>query len=352
MGVRKRGPNYFIDFYVEGQRVREMIGPNKRQADQVLTQRKAEVLAGKYKLPQEAKTTFSEMADRYNTWAREHKRSWKNDESMLNHLLQDFGDMALSKITPWHIEQVKHRLRQKGLSGPRVNRYLACLSGLFHRAEDWGLAAANPVRRVRRFRENPGRLRYLSREEIPRLLAACEPEVKRAAMLALATGMRRGEIFALRWEDVNLTAGIIHVTNSKSGARREIPFCREMQEALRSWQMDAVSELVLTRKDGRPYGTRMRKAWLRACEKAGLAGLRFHDLRHTFASHLVMAGQNLLAVQELLGHKDLAMTRRYSHLAPGLMREAVQVMGPVLKASSDAEGWAQNGHKPPVAIGC
>lgn len=343
MGVHKRGDHYVIDYYFDGKRVRETIGPNRRQAEQVLTQRKADILNEKFKLPTEGKATFGEAAERYLAWSQEHKRSWRNDVSMIKYLLDEIGDVPLEKLNAWTVEQIKHHLLKKGLSGPRVNRYLACLSGLFHRAQEWGLVTENPIRRVHRYRENPGRIRYLSEEEIMHLLAACESELRPVVLMALTTGMRRGEIFALLWQDVDLVHGIIHVVDSKNSQRRDIPVCPELEKELFSLRRESVGVRVFAKPDGLGYTAQMRKAWMRTCNQAGLTSVRFHDLRHTFASHLVMAGKSLLAVQELLGHRTLAMTRRYSHLAPGVMREAIGVMGELVGRQSQRE-WSQIGH--------
>lgn len=342
MGVRKRGEQFVLDYYVDGQRVREAVGENRRQAEQFLIQRKAEILLGRHPTPQENRITFAQVAEQYLAWSKQHKRSWNDDRVMLNRLLPQLGGLTLAQITPWQLEKVKQQLCEDGCSGARVNRYLTTLSSLFHRAEDWGLLThGNPLRRVKKFRESPGRLRYLSPDEMARLLAVCEDEDLRVAVtVALGTGMRRGEIFGLRWRDVDLDNSIIHVIESKNDSRREIPMGQEVRAVLAAkFSTKQTGELVFAHPDGKRYGTRMRKAWDRACSKAGLTGFRFHDLRHTFASHLVMNGASLSAVQDLLGHKSPIMTRRYSHLAPGVLRQAIATMDALLpSAKNSAQG--------------
>lgn len=232
--------------------------------------------------------------------------------------------------------------------GARINRYLACLSGLFSRAIEWGLLQGeNPLRKVRRFRESPGRLRYLGQEEITQLLDACGEQLKPVVQVAISTGMRRGEIFSLCWENVDLCQGMIHVVDSKNGSRREIPMPSRLLPVFQGLRHDTPTGLVFAAADGESWKSGMRTAWLNACKRAGLTNLRFHDLRHTFASQLVMAGKSEFAVQQLLGHRTLAMTRRYSHLSPGVLREAVNVMDGFLNTTEkhDALRWSQNGHK-------
>ena len=334
MGVSKRGKVYCIDFYVNGKRVRETIGRNKKQAEQVLVQRKAEVLAGKYKLPQESKVTFAEASERYLEWSKEHKRSWQTDVYRMPFLVEAFGDLPMVKIGAWQVEQMKSRLRKRGATGPTVNRYLALLSSVFRRSREWGLInGENPVSQVQRFRENPGRQRYLSEEEIKRLLAACKPPLRLIVLVALQTGMRRGEIFALRREDVDLNNNIIHVADSKSGKRRDIPVGQGLTNELHLHLRKHEHDLVFARPDGAPWRSWLKESWSTACSEAKLEVVRFHDLRHSFASHAIMGGASMFAVQELLGHSTLTMTRRYAHLAPGALREATDIVNGVISRS-------------------
>jgi integrase len=264
---------------------------------------------------------------------------------MMKRLVTELGDLELTKITPWHIEQLKHRLLKYGSSGPRVNRYLTCLSSLFHRALEWDLLEGdNPCHKVRKFKENPGRLRYLSVEETERLLAVCEPDLRAVVVVALGTGMRKGEVFRLRWQDVDLSNRIIHVVDSKNGQRRDIPMGEQVFSELQAKRQGATSDLVFRNSDGLPYATKMRKAWAKACASADLSDAHFHDLRHSFASHLVMSGASLFAVQDLLGHRTIAMTKRYSHLSPGIMQQAVKVMDHVLAPQGSGCAARSVGH--------
>ncbi|MBM4395723.1 MAG: tyrosine-type recombinase/integrase [Deltaproteobacteria bacterium] len=344
MGVRKRGDKFYIDYYVGGQRVRESVGTSRREAEQALAARNAEVVAGTFRLPSVERTSFREAVDQYLDWSRDHKRTWDNDQCMLGKLLPYLGDMPLSQVTAWQIEEVKKVLRSQGLSGSRGNRYLATLSSLFHRAFDRGLVRENPVKRVKRFRESPGRLRYLDSEEIDRLLGSCGLDLRDAVICALGTGMRLGEIFSLRWRDLDFEAGFIHVVDSKNGERRDVPLSAAIAKALEG-RKGRGGEWVFARPDGTTCKSFMRTAWDKARARAGLEDVRFHDLRHTFASHLVMGGASEFAVQQLLGHKCLAMTRRYSHLSGGALRQAVVVMDRLLPGGRDAAVTRRVGHK-------
>lgn len=144
-------------------------------------------------------------------------------------------------------------------------------------------------------------------------------------LLALNTGLRRGELFGLRWCDINFTAGILTVTatSAKSGQTRRIPLNAEAHSVLSDWRQRGQGDgLVFPGNGGGRLGN-INKSWGGVVAAVGLADFRFHDLRHTFASRLVQAGVDLNTVRELLGHRDIAMTLRYGHLSPDNLRSAV-----------------------------
>ena len=161
--------------------------------------------------------------------------------------------------------------------------------------------------------------------------------LKPLALLALNTGMRRGELFNLKWSDVDMEKPELEVrgeedddgTGSKSGQTRTIPLTREGLEVLRDWQSTtgAADGLVFPAEDGGRM-TDIKTAWGGLLRAAGIKGFRFHDLRHTFASWLVMRGTDLYTVRDLLGHASIQMTERYAHLAPEHRAAAVADFGP------------------------
>ena len=159
--------------------------------------------------------------------------------------------------------------------------------------------------------------------------------------IALHTGMRRGEIFSLKWEQVDLEHGFILLDISKNGERREIPINTTLEYLFKDLPHSVESMYVFAGKNGNPL-TDIKNSFHAALKKAGILDFRFHDLRHTFASHLVMAGVDLTSVKELLGHKDITMTLRYSHLAPGHKRKAVQVLDRIMEKDEDVV--LNNGH--------
>jgi len=338
MGVFKKNGNWWIDFYHQGKRIRRKVGPSKKLAEQVL----ADVQVKKAKqeflgICEPKKILFRDFAKEYLEYAKANKAksSHKRDRSIVNcHLIPAFGEMALTQVTPKMIEDYKARRMAKG-AHRTVNRELTILKNLFRKAVEWGYARENPTNTVKFLKESDGPFRFLSREEGDLLLDACKknpraPHLYLCVALALHTGMRRGEIFRLRWEDVDLKAGRIRVVSredahTKNYESRSIPMSELIRNALSRHPRRLDSPFVVCQTNGNPLRD-IRNPFETAVRKAGIPSLRFHDLRHTFASWLVMAGVDIRTVQELLGHKDIRITMRYAHLAPDHMSNAVKTL--------------------------
>ncbi len=233
------------------------------------------------------------------------------------------------------IEQYKIKRRDEIRSRPKyqgrdardvpmatVNRELGCLKHMFTMAIKWGKAAHNPVKGVKLFKEENITQRILSDAEINSLQSACPEHTRDMIILALNTGMRRGEILNLKWEQVNLKQGYIIVIKTKSGKQRTIPLNRTALDMLRNRPKDGI---FVYNNEGKPYGS-VKKSLSTALRKLGLGHCRFHDLRHTFATRLVLAGVSLPVVKELLGHSTIEMTMRYAHPTPDSKRAAVDML--------------------------
>jgi integrase len=194
------------------------------------------------------------------------------------------------------------------------------------------------------------RLRYLSFEESSYLLDACDKRMKPIVIFALNTGCRRGEILGLTWDRVDLTHGFIHLNDTKSGKRREIPINTDVREALKGVVKKTGSPYVFvnpaaaTDENGKLHNggrySDVKKSFATACQKAGISDFHFHDLRHTFASQLVMNGVDITTVSKLLGHANLTMTLRYAHLAPNHLQNAVDVLSKLSSAHEKTKGHA------------
>ena len=204
---------------------------------------------------------------------------------------------------------------------------------MFRKAIEWGMATTNPATGVKRFPINDQRTRFLTEAEIPKLLSACEEEVTSPWLLplvtlALNTGMRQGELLSFQWDSVNLERSLITVKQSKTLRLKTIAMNEPAQEAVAWLQENRYGDLLFMWPWGQPLGrTTVHDAFKRACLKAGITDFRFHDLRHTFASHLVMAGVDLVTVKDLMGHVGINMTVRYSHLVPEHKAQAVAKLG-------------------------
>jgi len=327
MGIYKRGKTWYIDYYDQyGKRHREAVGPNKRLAEQVLAKRKTEVAEGRFlDKKSQGKVKFEDFAQEFIVYySKPNKKSWKRDVLSVSHLVDFFKGKYLYEISSLDVEKYKTK-RLNEVTPATINRELACLKTLFNKAIQWGKISHNPVKGVKLYKENNQRVRYLEDEEIKMLLDHCPDDLRPIVVMALNTGMRLSEILGLKWEDVDFTQKIIYITNSKSGEKREVPMNDLVCDMLRKMRQKSNDDFVFTYKSNR--ADVVSKCFRKVCKSAGIKNFRFHDLRHTFASHLVMNGVNLKAVQELLGHKTFNMTLRYAHLSPDHKRKAVNDLG-------------------------
>ena len=326
-GVLQKGDNYYIDYRVNGRRKRTTIGPNRKLAEAVLQKRKVEIAENKYlDIKKDQRVKFKDFAHTYmENHAKPNKRSWKTtDEKYLRNLIPVFGEKYLYEIDSMIIERYKAKRKEK-VSTATVNRELALLKCMFNRAIDWNIAIENPMRKVRLFKENNWRTRYLEKEDIAKLLNNCSPRLRAIVVVALNTGMRKSEIQNLKWKDIVFQKGYLMLHHTKNGEKRFVPLNHVTREALIAVRKHPESSYVFCDESGNPYN--FRKSFETALRKSGIFDFRFHDLRHTFASHLVMSGVDLNTVRELLGHRSVNMTLRYSHLSPDHKTRAVEILG-------------------------
>jgi len=200
---------------------------------------------------------------------------------------------------------------------------------MFTKANEWEMLGDEGLRRIRKVRklqEHNARLRYLSAEECQTLAAACDPHLRPVIVTAINTGMRREEILSLEWEKhIDLKHGFILLDRTKNGDRREIPINRTLRETLQALSRRIDTPYVFTDREGNRFKS-LHHSFASAYRRASIKDFRFHDLRHTFASRLVMSGADITAVRELLGHKSLQMTLRYAHLAPSHKVAAISLL--------------------------
>ena len=331
MGIYQKNNSWYIDYYAEGKRVREKIGSSKKMAETVLQKRLVAVAEGKHLdiKKKRKRITFLDFSEKYLEYARVNKKSYKSDEVIIGKLRMEFKGKNLDEISTWIIEKFKLK-KVKKVTPTTVNRYLACLKHMYNLGIDWGDIDKNPVIKVKFFKEPNPRVRYLITEEIERLLSECCDHLKPIVLCALHTGMRRGEILNLTWSNVDFRNNIIVLEETKSGRRREIPLSETLEAELKELKRLSKSEFVFVNSEGNKFRDN-KKGFNAAVRRAGITDFRFHDLRHTFASTLVMNGETLNTVRELLGHQSMDMTLRYSHLSKSHKSKAVKVMDQVAK---------------------
>ena len=332
MAIYQRGENWYIDFSFKGQRIRESIGPSRKSAEKVIAKRKTEIVENKYldirKDPEPVK--FYDFAKEYLQWAKTNKKpsTYSRDLYIMRQFDKEFEGKTIQEITTWQIEKWKSG-RKEGLAVGSVNRELALLKHIFSMAVKWRRLKENPAKDVRGFKGETKRVRFLMPEEIQRLLSNCTDYLKPIVTLALHTGMRKGELLGLQWSQVNSEQGIITLTDTKNNERRDIPMNETVKATLEG--IERRGYLVFANRRGKQIdGVPLYFAFHEALQKSGIGDFRFHDLRHTFASSLVMEGVDIMVIKELLGHKDLKMTLRYAHLSPKHKTRVVNILDRVM----------------------
>jgi integrase len=329
MGLFRRGRVWWISFVYRGKQYRQSTETsNRKLAKRIFDKVKGEIAEGKWfeKLPG-AEETFKELMKKY---MEEHspKKSPKQhirDMSCLGHLLPYFGDYYLTEISPRLVNAYKVKRYQEKASPGTINRDLGLMRHAFNMAiREWEWISDNPLKRVSMEKEPPGRVRYLSDEEFDRLHNACCDWLKPIVLVARHTGLRRKNILSLTWNQIDLSRRVILLEHTKNRERLGMPLNETLMALFKrlSKVRHIRSSYIFCRPDGKRY-VEIKGAFQRALREAGIEDLRFHDLRHCFASALVQRGVDLYQVQRLLGHKDGRMTQRYAHLSLENLRDAV-----------------------------
>lgn len=312
----------------------------------------------------EGMPTFeSFLTNHFDPWSKTHHRDAINGCRAIRKSFADLLTLRLDEIDARCVEQLRTTWLAGGLTPASANRNMTRLRGVLTRAVEWGVLEAHPMAKLKRLKvDSRGRVRYLAPDEekalrdamTEREAAICAERenankwradrkkdlmvdlnklhfadhLRPLVIISMNTGMRRGEVFNLTWTDIDLKNKIITVEGitSKSGQTRHVPINKELLEILTNWKNQTSDKgFVFPGKDGHRLDN-VKKSWDGLLTRAKIEGFRWHDLRHTFASKLVMVGVPLNTVRELLGHSDLAMTQRYAHLAPDIKAAAVELI--------------------------
>lgn len=303
------------------------------------------------------------LGDRYEPWARVHMKSWKFQLARLRSDFSDYLDRPLETFSPFLVEGLRQTWKKGGMKSRTINRDIQRLQSVLSRAAEWGILDRQPLSGLKPLKtDKTGRVRFLAADEEAALRKALEdreqglrearirfnawrvargktplPErdgdyldhLRPLVLLALNTGLRRGELLGLTWGAVNFDAKILTVVAemAKSGHTRRVPLNVEAFEVISTWHKrqgePACDALIFPGPTGERM-TRIDTAWKSLMKAAGLKNFHLHDCRHHFASRLVQGGVDLYTVKELLGHSEIGMTERYSHLAPDNLRAAVE----------------------------
>jgi integrase len=287
------------------------------------------ILEGKHVPDNKArKYTLSDLIEKYIRlhlskfperlrYQKSHFKWWK----------ENFGNKTLIEINPPLLSEAKERLlngftpQQKNRSNSTVNRYFSSLSKAFTIAfQEWQWVNDNPFKKVSKLKENAGRTRFLTKEELTQLLECCKnsknPLLYGMVLIAASMGLRFGEIANLRWKNIDFDNGYATLEKTKNDDVRVVPIPNQVKAYLKGMQQPKLpDEFVFPSKDPEkrnPYSL-IRKAFKRVVQTIELKDFKFHDLRHTCASHLAMNGATQAELMEVLGHRSPTMTRRYAH---------------------------------------
>ncbi|MFC2171403.1 tyrosine-type recombinase/integrase [Acidobacteriota bacterium] len=331
---RKDGTKvYCIEYYFKGRRKMEHVGSNRRQAERLLSQRRYEIAEGKFfdNKSEFPRVLFRDFAfgefDRYHV---SKKRTAEKYRTFLRSLCQEFGHRCLDDITELDIERYRSRRLEtissrikRPVSKVTVNREIQILRILYNKAVSWGKVEKNPVT-VKLFKEKP-RDKILQVDEVQHLIAAAEEPTRSIIILAVHTGMRKSEILGLRWDQISFRETCIKLQETKNQEPREIPLNGALVEILKSNVLTRSRfnrGFVFCHEDGSPLKD-FRKSFASARRISGIdEDFRFHDLRHTWASHLVMSGEPVQVVMELGGWKTTSMLKRYTTISKERRQEA------------------------------
>jgi integrase len=329
MGIFRRHGSWYLNYYVKGRRRREKVGPSKGQAIEALAVRESEIAQGKFKLlPKRGAPIFESLTQKYLALVSIHKRGHCVERYIMQTLNTHFGKSKVYNLTAEDSEKYK-AIRSKSVKPATINRELTLAKHILSKGVEWGLVAENPFRRVSNLKVQKHIERVLSPEEQVKLINACGHVRARflrpIVLLAVNTGMRRGELLSLEWTRVDLDRRTIRIINAKSVAGdRIIPMNDTVHALLSALSSPAGGPLVFpsNRKLGESL-LDVKKGFHKAVGLAGIPHIRFHDLRHTFATRLVRAGVDIVTVQHLLGHSKITMTARYAHALADVKLAAV-----------------------------
>lgn len=340
---------YYLFYRLNGKQVNYRLGIDGQmtpaQARDLAKNKIAEVTQGvdvqAVRKHDRTKTKYSKFStlqffleEKYAPWLK--SRNPKTADKTIKAFESSFPtlmDFQLSDINAWEIEKWRNKRLTDGVKPATTNRQINTIKGCLSRAVEWGAIDSHDLSKVKTLAVDNSKVRYLSKDEETRLrenLQTCNTDfLEVIVILALNTGMRKGELLSLEWNHVNFDNKILTVDfqNAKSGNTRHLPLNTQAFNTLKQWQQETDGLGFVFKDKNNAQLKDFPYVWGALLDEAQITNFRFHDLRHHFASKLVMASVDLNTVRELLGHSDLKMTLRYAHLAPEHKAAAVNLIG-------------------------
>lgn len=349
MATYKQKNKWYYQFMLNGERKHGLCtgASDKKEADQfenAIKFRLAQQQNGV--IPREEKSVpLNKLIKLYDSYAKNNKRSYNRDIYTLKIISKFFGESStVQQITPKRIEDFKeYLLNQRKVKNSTINKYIRVLSKMFNLGIDNEILSKNPVNKVVKLKEDNHKIRYLTKDEEKRLFKEIEKEyevldrytrkkkivqpylyLKPIIITALQTGMRKGEILSLEWENINFEYGYIDLLKTKTNRPRKIPLSSGLKDMFKGLERE--SKYVFTNPKTNTAYKSITKSFRAVLEKAKIENFRFHDLRHTVATRLVEKNIDLFVVQDILGHSKITTTQRYAHPVPQRKLDAVEIL--------------------------
>lgn len=334
--ITKRGNVWYSDFTQNGKRIKHALSSDRRTAEIKL----GEMLKGREEartgIPQQ-NITWDAFKVKYLAYAQGSKKPTTHirDIRSITSLEKIFPIKQLRQITPELLEQWKAERLKRGTGKNTINREIVAIKALMHKAEAWGYIHKQDWPSVRNIKVARPKLHYHTPEALGRLLSVCHGVWRTICLLGARAGLRRSEMYWLAWEDVDFARGRIHITpkegwEPKDYEQRFIGLAPDLRAHLEEIRPKTIRRWVLSQNgEERPSIAVMSAYFKKLSRKAGLKG-SIHILRHTFASHLVQAGESLKVIKDLLGHDSMETTEIYAELAPENFDQAVMKLPPIL----------------------
>lgn len=333
MSIIKKGEKFYYQFMAYGIRKHGLCRGCKTETEAKAYEGKIrDVLDDVHrgKKGQEEFITFGDILDNYLKYSEINKKDYRHDESRVKIIKEYFNvKNSISNIKPSDIELFKSKIMSdRGLSPATVNRYIVSISKAFNLIiNDKQLNMVNPCNYVKKFKENSYKERYLTEDEEERLMQELSPHIKPIVICALTTGLRKSNILNLKWEQIDIKKKFIEINkqDNKGHKKIQIPIAKKLMNCLKEIGIKEKGYVFINPETNQPY-TDIKKGFNKACERAKIEGLRFHDLRHTVGTRLVASGVDILTVKEILAHSSIQTTQRYSHPVKENIKKAVDIL--------------------------